>query len=155
MVARVRLHTVAELLQEGFSTVRVPLMGQALCAGFPSPADDFLEGALELPRWLVPNPPATFLWRIAGDSMRDAGIFDGDLACVDRSLKPSHGSVVVAAVDGEMSIKRMVVERNRAHLSFDNAELPVFALEELAEVNVWGVVRFTIRWHVARAGQGR
>jgi DNA polymerase V len=155
MGARVRLHTVAELPKEGFSTVRVPLMGQALCAGFPSPADDFLEGALELPRWLVPNPPATFLWRIAGDSMRDAGIFDGDLACVDRSLKPGHGSVVVAAVDGEMSIKRMVVEGNRAHLSFDNAELPVFALEELAVVNVWGVVRFTIRWHVARAGQGR
>jgi SOS-response transcriptional repressor LexA len=85
-------------------------MGQSLCAGFPSPADNFLEGALELPRWLVLNPPATFLWRISGDSMRDAGIFDGDLACVDRSLKPAHGSVVVAAVDGEMSIKRMVIE---------------------------------------------
>ena len=74
-------------------------MGQSLCAGFPSPADDFLEGALELPRWLAPNPPATFLWRISGDSMRGAGIFDGDLACVDRSLEPSDGSVVVAAID--------------------------------------------------------
>ncbi|SOR32717.1 component of DNA polymerase V, subunit D [Methylorubrum extorquens] len=155
MGAWVRLHTVAELPSEGFSTVRVPLMCPALCAGFPSPADDFVENALELPRWLVRNPPATFLWRIAGDSMRDAGIFDGDLACVDRSLKPSHGSVVAAAVDGEMSIKRLVVEGNRAHLSFDNAELPLYALDELAEVNVWGVVRFTIRWHVARAGQGR
>ncbi|WP_246714741.1 LexA family protein [Methylobacterium sp. R2-1] len=72
-------------------------MGPSLCAGFPSPADDFVENALELPRWLVPNPPATFLWRIAGDSMRDAGIFDGNLACVDRSLKPTHGSVIVAA----------------------------------------------------------
>ncbi|CAO4174885.1 LexA family protein [Methylorubrum extorquens] len=149
------LYRIEELIPDGASTVRVPVMGPSLCAGFPSPADDFVENALELPRWLVSNPPATFLWRIAGDSMRDAGIFDGDLACVDRSLKPGHGSVVVAAVDGEMSIKRMVVEGNRAHLSFDNAELPVFALEELAEVNVWGVVRFTIRWHVARAGQGR
>lgn len=149
------LYRIEELPSDGSATVRVQLMGPSLCAGFPSPADDFVESALELPRWLVPNPPATFLWRIAGDSMRDAGIFDGDLACVDRSLKPGHGSVVVAAVDGEMSIKRMVVEGNRAHLSFDNAELPVFALEELAEVNVWGVVRFTIRWHVARAGQGR
>ena len=130
-------------------------MGPALCAGFPSPADDFVENALELPRWLVPNPPATFLWRIAGESMRDAGIFDGDLACVDRSLKPGHGSVVVAAVDGEMSIKRMVVEGNRARLAFDNTDLPVYALEELGEVDVWGVVRFTIRWHVARGGQGR
>ncbi|WP_375373208.1 MULTISPECIES: LexA family protein [Methylorubrum] len=150
-----RLNRVAELPSEGFSTVRVPLMGPALCAGFPSPADDFVENALELPRWLVPNPPATFLWRIAGDSMRDAGIFDGDLACVDRSLKPGHGSVVVAAVDGEMSIKRMVVEGNRARLAFDNADLPVYALEELADAAVWGVVRFTIRWHAARGGQSR
>ncbi|MBB5764194.1 DNA polymerase V [Methylorubrum rhodesianum] len=150
-----RLHTATELPQEGFSTFRVPLMGPALCASFPSPADDFVENALELPRWLVPNPPATFLWRIASDSMRDAGIFDGDLACVDRSLKPGHGSVVVAAVDGEMSIKRMVVEGNTARLAFDYAALPVYALDELAEVDVWGVVRFTIRWHVARGGQGR
>lgn len=149
------LFRVEDLPFDGSATVRVPVMGPSLCAGFPSQADVFLEGALELPRWLVPNPPATFLWRIAGDSMRDAGIFDGDLACVDRSLKPAHGSVVVAAVDGEMSIKRMVVEGNRARLSFDNADLPVYALEELAEVDVWGVVRFTVRWHVARTGQGR
>lgn len=149
------LFRVEELPDQGVSTVRVPLMGPSLCAGFPSPADDFVENALELPRWLVPNPPATFLWRISGDSMRDAGIFDGDLACVDRSLKPGHGSVVVAAVDGEMSIKRMVVEGNRARLAFNNADLPVYALEELAEAAIWGVVRFTVRWHVARAGQGR
>ncbi|KAB7786016.1 LexA family protein [Methylorubrum populi] len=149
------LYRIEELPPDRAATVRVPVMGPSLCAGFPSPADDFVENTLELPRWLVPNPPATFLWRIAGDSMRDAGIFDGDLACVDRSLKPGHGSVVVAAVDGEMSIKRMVVKDNRAQLSFDNAELPVYALEELAEVNVWGVVRFTIRWHVTRGGQGR
>ena len=155
MGAWVRLHRVAELPQEGFSTVRVPLMGPSLCAGFPSPADDFVENALELPRWLVPNPPATFLWRISGESMRDAGIFDGDLACVDRSLKPVHGSVVVAAVDGEMSIKRMVVEGNTARLAFDNADLPVYALQELAEAAIWGVVRFTIRWHASRSGQTR
>ena len=149
------LYRIEELAAEGAATVRVPVMGPSLCAGFPSPADDFVENALELPRWLVPNPPATFLWRIAGDSMRDAGIFDGDLACVDRSLKPGHGSVVVAAVDGGMSIKRMVVEGNRARLAFDNADLPVYALEELAEAAIWGVVRFTVRWHVARAGQCR
>ena len=74
--------------KDGFSTVRVPLMGPSLCAGFPSPADDFVESALELPRWLVPNPPATFLWRIAGDSMRDAAIFDGNLACVIVASSP-------------------------------------------------------------------
>ncbi|MFG5120611.1 LexA family protein [Methylorubrum sp. POS3] len=146
---------IEELPGEGVATVRVPVMGQALCAGFPSPADDFQEQAIELPRWLVPNPPATFLWRIAGFSMRDAGIHDGDLACVDRSLAPGHGSIVVAAVDGEMSIKRLVVEGNTARLAFDNADLPIYALQELAEAAVWGVVRFTIRWHVAKTGLSR
>ncbi|WP_082494644.1 MULTISPECIES: translesion error-prone DNA polymerase V autoproteolytic subunit [unclassified Methylobacterium] len=127
-------------------------MGPALCAGFPSPADDFLEGALELPRWLAPNPPATFAWNISGDSMRAAGIFDRDLAVVDRSLKAGNGSVVVAAIDGEMSIKRLRIEGNVARLAFDNPDLPAFAVQEAAEGEIWGVVRFTIRWHVARAG---
>ena len=137
---------------EAGELVHVAILGPALCAGFPSPADDFLEGALELPRWLAPNPPATFAWNISGDSMRDAGIFDRDLAVVDRSLKPANGSVVVAAVDGQMSIKRYLIEGNRARLAFDNRDLPVYALEDDAEATIWGVVRFSIRWHVARAG---
>ncbi len=100
--------------------VRVPVIGRALCAGFPSPTDDLMEGALELPRWLVPNPPATFLWRIAGSSMEGAGIYDRDFACVDRSLKPSHGSIVVAAIDGQMSCKRLLIEGNLTRLAFCN-----------------------------------
>ncbi|GJD78038.1 LexA family protein [Methylobacterium gregans] len=149
------LHRVAELPDDGLSTVRVPLLGQRLCAGFPSPADDFLEGAIELPRWLVPNPPATFLWQISGESMRGAGIFDQDLACVDRSLKAEHDCVVVAVVNGQMSIKRLVIEGNRARLAFDNPDLPAFAVEDLEEAAIWGVVRFTIRWHLVRGRLGR
>lgn len=141
---------IKELQSGGPDAVRIPLIGQSLCAGFPSPADDFLEGALELPRWLAPNPPATFLWRIAGDSMQGAGIFDGDLACVDRSLTPADGSVVVAAIDGEMSIKRYRQEGNRAWLAFENHDLPVFAVEDLSDGVIWGVVRFTIHWHVGK-----
>jgi DNA polymerase V len=130
-------------------------MGQALCAGFPSPADDFLEGALELPRWLAPNPPATFAWNITGNSMQAAGIFDRDLAVVDRSLKAANGSVVVAAIDGEMSIKRLRVEGNVARLAFENPDLPAFAVQDAAEGEIWGVVRFSIRWHIARGGMVR
>lgn len=148
-------HQVTALPADGQGTIRVPILGQALCAGFPSPADDFMEGALELPRWLVPNPPATFLWQIRGESMRGAGIFDRDLACVDRSLTPGHDSVVVAAIDGEMSIKRLVIEGNAARLAFDNPELPAFAVEEFTQADIWGVVIFSIRWHVARRAMGR
>nr|WP_279292770.1 S24 family peptidase [Methylobacterium goesingense] len=143
---------VAELPPHSASTVRIPIQGAALCAGFPSPADDFLEGALELPRWLAPNPPATFAWNISGDSMRGAGIFDRDLAVADRSLEPGNGSVVVAIVDGTMSVKRLVLEGNVARLAFDNPDLPAFAVEDLVEGEIWGVIRFSIRWHVARAG---
>ncbi|KAB1068745.1 LexA family protein [Methylobacterium planeticum] len=146
------VYRIGELAAGSDALVHVPILGQALCAGFPSPADDFLEGALELPRWLAPNPPATFAWNISGDSMRGAGIFDRDLAVVDRSLKAGHGSVVVAAVDGEMSIKRLQIEGNVARLAFDNPDLPAFAVEEMTAGEVWGVVRFSIRWHIARAG---
>lgn len=141
---------VDELLFASPDSVRVPVIGQALCAGFPSPADDFMEGALELPRWLVPNPPATFLMQVRGESMKGAGIHDRDLACIDRSLTASDGSVVVAVVDGELSCKRYRLRGNRARLDFDNPEMPAFAVEEYAEVEVWGVLRFSIRWHILR-----
>jgi len=114
----VHLNRIDEVLIHSPDPVRVPLMGQTLCAGFPSPADDFVEDALELPRWLVPNPRATFLRRIAGSSMEGAGIYDRDLACIDRSLKASHGNIVVAAIDGPMSCKRLVIEGNVARLAF-------------------------------------
>ena len=146
------VYQINELAVDGHALVQVPIIGPALCAGFPSPADDFLEGSLELPRWLAPNPPATFAWNISGDSMRGAGIFDRDLAVVDRSLKAGHGSIVVAAVDGEMSIKRLVLEGNVARLAFDNPDLPAFAVTEATEGEIWGVVRFSIRWHIARGG---
>ena len=98
-------YRVGEEAADGTGLVRVPCMRSTLCAGFPSPAEDFIEGALGLPRWLVPNPPATFIWRVRGWCMKGAGIHDEDLAVVDRSLSPTSGAVVVAVVNGEMSIK--------------------------------------------------
>lgn len=144
------LHQVEGLWSAEPALVFVPILGQALCAGFPSPADDFVEGALELPRWLVPNPPATYLMQVRGDSMRGAGIHDRDLAAIDRALSASHGSVVVAIIDGQLSCKRFLVVGNKARLAFDNPDLPAVPIDEHAEVDIWGVVRFSIRWHTAR-----
>ena len=146
------LFRVNDIAKDGSSLVRIPIQGAALCAGFPSPADDFLEGALELPRWLAPNPPATFAWNISGDSMRGAGIFDRDLAVADRSLKPTNRSVVVAIVDGMMSVKRLHIKGAVIRLAFDNPDMPDFAVEDFSEGEIWGVIRFSIRWHVARDG---
>ena len=143
-------YTVDELILGSADAVRVPVIGQALCAGFPSPADDFKEGALELPRWLVPNPPATFLMQVRGWSMLGAGIHDRDLACIDRSLRVEDGNVVVAVVDGQLSCKRYRMAGNRARLEFDNPDMPAFAVDEYGEVDIWGVLRFSIRWHLVR-----
>ena len=147
-----RVRQVVELLDDDAGLVHIPIFGHAICAGFPSPADDFLEGALELPRWLAPNPPATFALNVSGDSMRDEGVFDRDLAIADRSLRPGNDSVVVVIVDGNLSLKKLVLDGNVLRLAFGNAAMPAYALEEFAEAQLWGVVRFSIRWHVGRQG---
>lgn len=113
-------------------------------AGFPSPADDFLEEGIDLQRLLVTNRPATFLVRVAGDSMVQAHLFDGDLAVVDRSLTPRDGDVVVVDIDGQRSFKVWGRRGGRVSLSFANPRLPEFRLDPGAEVAVWGVVSGSI-----------
>ncbi|ACL55596.1 LexA family protein [Methylobacterium nodulans] len=144
------LYRVGEQAADWSGLVRIPFMRTTLCAGFPSSAEDFTEGALELPRWLAPNPAATFIWRVRGWCMKGAGIHDQDLAVVDRSLHPSPGAVVVAIVNGEMSLKRLVLDGNRLALTFDNPEMPAFGLEDLEECQIWGVLLFSVRWHHVR-----
>ena len=140
-----RLIEVRELSTEGATTVLVPLVGAAVCAGFPSPADDFLEGAMELPRWMAPNPPATFIWRVSGWSVIGAGIHDKDLIVIDRSLSPIREDIVVATIDGVNSLKRYRIVGNRPVLAFDNPDLPTAPLDEIGEVAIWGVALFNLR----------
>jgi DNA polymerase V len=130
--------------------VRVPLMGQGLCAGFPSPADDFVEDGLELPRWLVPNPPATFIWEVTGDCMIGAGVHDRDLVIVDRSVVPVDGSLVVAVLGGEVSLKRYRIRAGKPYLTYDNPKWDNIRVAEI-EGEIWGAVLFSIRWHDRRA----
>ena len=139
----------------------VPMVGTKICAGFPSPADDFLDEAVDLGKILIPNKAATFLWRVSGRSMVDAGIFDDDVVVVDRSVTPKHGDVVVASINGAVSLKlyqdRSIVEvgsiqqsggvRKRLAqgvLAFANRSMPTFTLDEAADVEVWGVVTWTL-----------
>ncbi|WMT86539.1 translesion error-prone DNA polymerase V autoproteolytic subunit [Pelagibacterium sp. 26DY04] len=134
--------------------ILVPVFAHGLCAGFPSPADDFLDEAIDLNALLVRNRPATFLWRVDGHSMRDAGIFHGDLLVVDRSLNPVDGDIVVAIIDGEQSLKRLRIAGGRPRLIFENREMPFFELPEIAEVEIWGVVVCNIHW-LRRQGRGQ
>lgn len=121
----------------------VPMFAHAICAGFPSPADDFLEDAVDVARLLIVNPPATFLWRVDGSSMTGVGIFDRDVLVVDRSLEPRNGDVVVAIVDGERSLKRLTLGA-RPQLAFANGRMPAYELPELVDVEIWGVVTWNL-----------
>ena len=118
----------------------LPLFARAVRAGFPSPADDFIEDEIDLQRLLITNRPATFLFRVAGDSMNGKAIHDGDLAIVDRSLVPQDGDVVVVDIDGERSFKVWTGKGSRVGLAFANPRYPAFVLDPGAHVEVWGVV---------------
>lgn len=118
-------------------------------AGFPSPAADYAEGRIDLAEILVPHPSATFTLRISGHSMTRAGIHDGDIALVDRSLTARHDDVVVAVLDGELVCKRLLVRRGRTYLAPDTddpAFRPVDVTDRLG-FEVWGVIYSTIRMH--------
>lgn len=109
-------------------------------AGFPSPADDYVESELNLHDYLVKRPAATFFLRVVGDSMRDAGILPGDLLVVDRSVEPVPGKVVVAAINGELTVKRFERRSGRAVLVPANPDHQVIEVGEDDDLVIWGVV---------------
>jgi DNA polymerase V len=124
----------------------VPLLGRLLPAGFPSPADDYLDGEIDLGAFLIERPASTFLMRVAGESMKDAGILDGDLVVVDRSVTPQSGHVVVGVMDGEMTLKRFRRLKNgRAALQAENPDFPEFVIGEEIPAEIWGVVVGVVR----------
>ncbi len=124
--------------------IPLPLLLYPVSAGFPSPADDHMEEEIDLSRLLIANRPATFLVRVAGDSMVGRQLFDGDLAIVDRSIVPSPGDVVVVDVDGERSFKVWSLSGGRIGLDFANERYPRFRLDPNALIEVWGVVTSSI-----------
>ncbi|MCI1186905.1 translesion error-prone DNA polymerase V autoproteolytic subunit [Hymenobacter sp. DH14] len=125
-------------------TREVPLFGCLIPAGFPSPADDHLDPAFDLTRFLFRNPASTFLARVSGDSMTGAGIHPGDLVAVDRALQPGHGSIVVAVVEGEHTIKRLQLRAGQPWLVAENSRYPPLPVSAEAGLLVWGVVTHVI-----------
>ena len=127
----------------------VPTFEAMIPAGFPSPAADYVEGRIDLADVLVPHPSATFTLRISGCSMTRAGIFDGDLAIVDRSLTPRHDDVVVAMLDGELTAKRLLIRSGRTYLApdSDDPQYRVVKVTGRTDFEVWGVISSTIRIH--------
>lgn len=123
----------------------VTLMSTQVPAGFPSPADDHEDRPLDFNELLVKNPASTFAVKAQGDSMIGAGIFDGDICVVDRSLKPVDGSIIVALVNGAFTMKRLRMRRGRVWLQAENADYPDIPITEGTEFEIWGVVPKSVR----------
>lgn len=123
----------------------LPMPDAPVRAGFPSPAEDFAVNRLDLTQILVTHPQATFLLRVAGSSMRDAGIEDGDTLVVDRAVKPHHGHVVVAVVDGEFTVKYLHQRAGRLRLRAANPTFPDIVPKDGQTIEVWGVVSSCIK----------
>lgn len=122
-----------------------PLYASQPSAGFPAPGDDLVEAPLDLNDLLVENPTATFYVRVAGDSMEGARIFDGDVLVVDRSIQPAHGMIVVAAVYGELVIKRLEKTATRLALCSEKEGYAPIEISEAEDCFIWGVVTGTVR----------
>lgn len=129
----------------GPKAAQLPLFGNQVPAGFPSPADDYIERRLSLDEHLVPNKDSTFLVRARGNSMVGAGIFDGDLMIVDKSLDAQFGDIVVAVVDGEFTVKYLAQRNGVIYLKPANARHLDIEFKDGQELVIWGVVTSAIK----------
>lgn len=135
--SELRVTSVSRLEAKKHATV--PLYLCRVPAGFPSPASDYVERDIDLNEWLIRNKLATYVVRVEGDSMTGE-IHPEDRLIVDRSLEPRHRDVVVACVDGEMLVKRLIIEEGRHFLVAENPEYPAIELNGDREMIIWGVV---------------
>jgi DNA polymerase V len=120
------------------------LLRKAVPAGFPSPADDYVERRLSLDEHLIQHKESTFFMRVAGHSMRDLGIFDGDLLVVDRAAAATHGCVVVAVVDGEFTVKQLLYTAQGKVLRAAHPDYPDVVVSAEQEFSIWGVVQWNV-----------
>lgn len=139
-----RIDEVKALLVQSSPTFELPLYASSVRAGFPSPADDYIECKLDLNTHLIQHPAATFFVRVSGDSMRNADMQSGDMLIVDRSLEPRHGKIIIAAIDGEMTVKRLSRKNGKVQLLAENPDYPSIDITDKEAVVIWGVVTHII-----------
>ncbi|HHF7368227.1 TPA: LexA family protein [Legionella bozemanae] len=142
---RLPVSRLAELEQLNNRAVyQLPVFASKIQAGFPSPADDYIEGYLDLNSKFIKHPSATFVLQATGDSMVDAGIFSGDWLLVDRSIEPSDGRIVIAAVNGELTVKRLSNKGGTIQLLPANSKFKPIDITQECEMVIWGVVTLVL-----------
>ena len=124
---------------------KIPIFNTAVKAGFPSPADDFIERKLDLNSYLIKHPAATFFVRVEGESMKEAGISSGDLLIVDRSLEVVDGKIVIASINGEFTVKRVKKINQNLFLMPENKGYPPIKITQEDELQIFGVVKNVIK----------
>ena len=122
----------------------IPFYQSNVPAGFPSPAEDFMDLDLNLQEYLVQHPSATFCVRVTGDSMQNAGIYSGDVMVVDRALEPQNNTIVLAILDGEFTVKRIQKKGQELYLKPENSKFKPIQITEEMNFQVWGVVTHII-----------
>lgn len=145
---RVPASMVAEVLKFVESKAfKLPLYACNVQAGLAPAMDDSVEARIDLNQFLVDDPQSTFLVRAAGDSMIDANIRDGDLLVVDRKMPPKHGKIVIAVVDGQLTVKFLIIKQGRTYLMPANPEFPPIPVNPETGVTIWGVVTNSVHQH--------
>lgn len=139
-----KVSAVQAFLENETSAVSCPLYSSHVKAGFPSPADDYIESYLDLNTRLIKHPAATFFVTASGDSMTGAGIHSGDMLIVDKSLNAMHGKIVIAAINGELTVKRLSRLKGRVQLLPENNQYQPIDITDEHDLVIWGVVTHVI-----------
>lgn len=127
------------------SELKIPMIQDGVSAGFPSPAQDFMENNIDLNKELSENPLATFYIRVSGNSMIDAGIDDKDILVVDRSLEPADKKIAICFIDGEFTVKRLKLEKDCLYLVPENKKYESIKISEENNFIIWGIVTYVIK----------
>jgi len=144
-VIRVPDNNVSEIyIPEKGKKEKLPFFVTSISAGFPSPADDYLDKKLDLNEYLIKNPSSTFYVRVEGDSMINAGIHSKDILIVDRSLEPKNKKIVLAILNGEFTVKKLIKKKRKIILKAENPKYSDIEIDENMDFQVWGVVTTVI-----------
>ena len=125
--------------------LKLPFVKEGISAGFPSPADDFIDTAIDLNYELIKHPSSTFFGKVRGNSMKDLGIHDGDLLVIDKSLEPVTGKVAVCYIDGEFTVKSLKIEKESIWLLPANASYKPILVTKENDFMIWGIVTNVIK----------
>ena len=144
-LSKIHSGPVLDFYTPDFTTqLELPLAAGAISAGFPSPAEEYIELAIDLNKELIKHPAATFYARVKGSSMIDAGIADGDLLIIDKALEPKDGDIAVCFIDGEFTLKRLALKEDGLYLMPANAEFKPIRITEENDFLVWGMLAYIV-----------